>query len=172
MSGKTPQQRTRDNLTARGFLVATVERRKSFPDRKKHRCVACGHDPQISVSVDLFGFADILAIHPESGQHLLVQTTSRNNHATRRTKILASMEAKLCLLAGIKILVQSWRLDTKINRWQLYEEWIGLEQFKSAPHYPNDVAGLLEIRRKERKPDLPPGTTLPYLPIRDADIPF
>jgi hypothetical protein len=41
----TPQQRTRDNLTARGYLVGTVEKKKKFPDKKKRPCKMCGHSP-------------------------------------------------------------------------------------------------------------------------------
>jgi hypothetical protein len=160
----TPQQRTRDNLTARGYLVGTVEGKKRFPDRKKHACRACGHVPMIEISVDLWSVFDIVAICPESGLAVdpivFVQTTSRANHSTRRNKILGSMEAKLVLLSGARILLQSWAQDDR-GRWHPFDEWITLKEFESAHFYPNTVAELLEIRRKEKKPDLPAGSTLP-----------
>lgn len=181
-TGKTPQQRTRENLTARGFLVGTVEKKKKFPDRKKSPCKACGHQPMIEISSDLWEVFDIVAVHPLAAMQasadwdqrlpvIFVQTTSRTNHSTRRNKILASMEAKLVLLSGARILVQSWRQDVQTKRWQAVDEWITLDQYKQAPHYPNTVAELVEIRRKEKKSDLPPGTTLP-LAVDFGSIPF
>lgn len=174
-----PQQRTLNELAKRGYLCASVERRKSFPDRKKHPCKVCGNNPMISVSVDLWNVFDIVAVHPDIGasylEHcnkiLFVQTTSRNNHSTRRNKILASMEAKLVLLSGARILIQSWCQNDKTSRWSALDEWITLDMYKQAPHYPNTVAELVEIRRKEKRPDLPPGSTLPLTVDFDA-VPF
>lgn len=175
LSGVTPQQRTRNNLAARGYLVGSVERRKKFPDRKKSACKACGHQPMIEISSDLWEVFDLVAVLPggDARTHLpcvvFVQTTSRNNHSTRRNKILASMESKLVLLSGARILIQSWR---QVEKWQSYDEWITLDMYKQAPHYPNTVAELLEIRRREKAPDLPAGTTLFHSPILDSEIPF
>ena len=166
----TPQQKTRDHLTAQGFLVGTVESRKSFPDKKKSVCHACGHAPLISVSVDLWNVFDVLAIHPFTAEIILIQTTSRANHSTRRNKILSSMEAKLVLKSGIKILLQSWAQDADTRRWTPKDEWITLKDFKSALHYPNDVAGLIEIKRKAKRPDLPKGSTLPLVGD-ESDLP-
>ena len=173
MAGKTPQQRTRDYLTERGWLVATVERRKRFPDRKKHQCAVCGNRPMIEISSDLWEIFDLVAVHPEkSCGCLFVQTTSRVHHATRRNKILASMEAKLVLLSGHLILLQSWRQSAEYSRWQAVDEWITIDQFSQAPHYPADVKGLMEIRRKDKKDFYPPGTELKYGAIKDSDLPF
>jgi hypothetical protein len=173
MSGKSPQQRTRENLTARGYLVGTVEKKKKFPDRHKSPCKCCNHQPMIEISSDLWEVFDIVALRPTlsycTENIMFVQTTSRNNHSTRRNKILASMEAKLVLLSGARILIQSWRQDDKTNRWLGFDEWITLDQFKQAPHYPNTVAELMEIKRK--RPDLPPGSTLP-LAVDFDEIPF
>ena len=189
MSGKTPQQRTMDNLTARGYLCGSTERRKSFPDRKKHQCKACGHVPLINILVDLWNVFDIVGLQPSkmwvddqfghgggdipAVDIIFVQTTSRNNHSTRRNKILASMEAKLVLLSGARILVQSWRqVAGSGTKWQAFDEWITLDMYAQAPHYPNTVAELVEIRRKEKKQDLPPGTTLKFAGFEDSDVPF
>lgn len=184
MSGITPQQRTRDNLTARGYLVGSVERRKKFPDRKKRPCGVCGHIPMIEISSDLWNVFDIVGVKPgqlqpnpfykvsEYPEVIFVQTTSRNNHSTRRNKILASMEAKLVLLSGARILLQSWRQEAGArSRWQNYDEWITLDMYQQAPHYPNTVAELAEIRRKEKKQALPPGSTLPLV-VDFKDVPF
>jgi hypothetical protein len=171
----TPQIRSRELLTQEGYLVATVESKKRFPPKdpaKRVPCRTCGHQQLIEISIDLLGFADILAIHPQKREFVLVQATSAANHATRRNKILASFEAKLVLLAGARILVHSWRKDERLNRWTIREEEITLKDFQQAPHYPSTVAQLMEIRRRAKKPDLPPGATLEFSPILDAEIPF
>lgn len=178
----TPQQRTRDNLTARGYLVGTVEKKKKFPDRKKHPCRACGHQPMIEISSDLFEVFDLVAIFPGRvtdlsgktlGSVLFVQTTSRTNHSTRRNKILASMEAKLVLLSGARILIQSWRQEGGSgSRWQAFDEWITFDMYRQAVNYPNTVAELMEIKRKSKKSDFPPGTAIKYEGIKDEELPF
>jgi len=157
----SPQIRTRDNLTARGYLVDTVERKKHFPDKKRSECAFCHHQPMLSKSVDLFNAFDVIAVHPQKMETILVQSTDRTNHAHRRNKILSSMETKLCLMAGLRVLLQSWKKNEKINRWEVAEEWFELSDYKQAPHYPNTVAELVEIKRKAKMPDLPPHTTLP-----------
>ncbi len=189
MSGITPQQRTRNNLTARGYLVGSVERRKKFPDRKKHPCKACGNVPMIEISSDLWEVFDIVAVRPGQTEFIadqwghggadvpkvdviFVQTTSRNNHSTRRNKILASMEAKIVLLSGARILLQSWRQAEEFSKWQCVDEWITLDMYAQAPHYPNTVAELQEIKRKAKSPDYPPGTELKYNAIEDSELPF
>ncbi len=180
----TPQQMTRNNLTARGYLVGTVERRKKFPDRKKHACHACGNIPMIEISSDLWEIFDLVAVFPIAIKGLrvnpciFVQTTSRANHSTRRNKILGSMEAKLVLLSGAQILLQSWDQAKKNGRrvvggrWECQDEWITLKEFESAHHYPNTVAELMEIKRKANKPDLPPGSTLDLGVVADEKMSF
>ncbi len=168
-SNITPQLRSRANLTERGYLVGTVEKKKKFPDRKKQPCHACGHIPMIEISSDLWEVFDMIALWPRErvdystpNDRILVQVTSRSNHATRRNKILASMEAKLCLMSGMSILIQSWGQKSKGGRWEFVDEWVELKDFKQAVSYPNTVAELVEIRRKAKKDDLPPGSTLDF----------
>jgi hypothetical protein len=130
----------------------------------------------VEISDDLWSVFDIVALDPtqrwEDGPVLshmriipnpavFVQTTSRANHSTRRNKILGSMEAKLVLLSGARILLQSWSQAKAGGRWEFKDEWIGLDQFESAHFYPNTVAELVELKRKANKPDLPVGSTLP-----------
>ncbi len=168
----TPQQRTRDNLTARGYLVGTVEKKKKFPDRKKGPCRACGHVPMIEISSDLWEIFDIVAVRPNSPQVdltagnyclLFVQTTSRANHSTRRNKILASMEAKLVLLSGARILLQSWyQSGGEGTKWEFKDEWITLDMYRQAVNYPNTVAELVEIKRKAKLSALPPHSEIQF----------
>jgi hypothetical protein len=183
----TPQQRSLDLLRERGYLAASVERRRRFPAKGKHPCPMCGQAPMIDLAQDLWGFADIIAMFPNPQNNwplgtpflgrpevILVQTTSRSNHATRRNKILGSMEAKLVLLSGVRILIQSWDQPHSKGkriagtRWEVEEEWIALDHFQEASHYPNSVKELLEIRRKEKKPAYPSGSTM----FQGEEVPF
>ena len=162
--------------------MGTVEKRKKFPDRKKKPCSHCGRPWMIEISSDLWEVFDMIAMRPMTEHErlsfvpdiVLVQVTSRDHHATRRNKILGSMEAKLALLSGARVLIQSWRQDDKTRRWQEFDEWITLDQFKQAVSYPNTVAELVEIRRKAKMPDLPPGSDLEFCKgtVDFSDIPF
>src|SRR5580658_8209814 len=98
------QRRTEALLRDRGYLTGSVERRKRFPSRGKTACSACGALPMIDIASDLFNVFDLIGFRPGYGhlddEVVLVQVTSASNHADRRNKILASAEAKLCLLSG------------------------------------------------------------------------
>lgn len=178
------QRRSEALLRQRGYLTASVERRKVFPAKGKQQCKACGQTPLISIASDLFNVFDMIALRPhksgesEGGHIVLVQVTSSANHAARRNKILVSSEAKLCLLSGCDVLIQSWR--KKGNRWVALDEWIDLNQFgpqqlDTVEQFYEDQARLKLLDRKSKLPALPPGSTLhfplsPYLD--DESIPF
>jgi hypothetical protein len=184
----TPQQRTRENLTARGYLVGTVEKKKKFPDKKHGPCRQCGHQPMIEISSDLWEIFDIVGIRPylpyepkalmehrefRRPEVIFVQTTTRANHSTRRNKILSSMEAKLVLLSGARILLQSWEQSgEKGSKWEFKDEWITLDMYKQAVNYPNTVAELVEIKRKAKMPDLPPHSEIQFEGVKDEELPF
>jgi hypothetical protein len=160
----TPMVRSRELLAEEGYLVATIESKKEFPDKKERPCFACQHQPMIRIKQDLFGCFDLLAEHPQKRERLYVQVTAGTHHTDRMKKILASFEAKLVLMAGARIIVHTWNKNEDLNRWTVREEEITLKHFKQAFAYPNTVKELMEIRRKEKKPDLPPGSTLPLSP--------
>ena len=165
------QRRSEALLQKRGYLTGSVERRKTFPAKGKQRCHACGQTPLISISVDLFNCFDLIAFRPSDGSQentavILVQVTSAANHATRRNKIIASNEAKLCLLSGVQILVQSWR--KKDNRWQPLDEWISLNQFVFG--LADTAEQFYEDERRRKHPE----ATAPFKsePILDDGLPF
>ena len=158
----TPQLRSREMLTEEGWLVWTVEQHKSFPDKKQEPCLHCGHQPLVEIKLDLFGCFDLIAEHPLYKERLYVQVTSYTNHATRRNKVLSTFETKLLLMAGARVKIHSWRKDERLNRWVIREEEIKLRDFAQAPHYPNSVREMREIRRRAKAPDLPPGATLRF----------
>lgn len=103
----SPTQRSLELLRREGFIAAVVEKWNSFAGPPDKRCVACGKNA-IGVRQDLFGFADIIAVHPVSKLTVAVQTTSGSNLAARRTKLRASGEALVCMAAGWKIEVHGW----------------------------------------------------------------
>lgn len=179
------QQRSSELLKKRGYLVASVERRKRFPAPGKPPCRACGAVPMIDIASDLWNVFDLIAIRPSSqfvadqwghgGADIsvldttFVQVTDRTSHSKRRNKIIASPEAKLCLLAGARILIQSWRKVQ--NRWMSHDEWISRDQFVVG--LPETVEQHYEDLRRQKRPDLPPGSTLPLSEgLKDSELPF
>lgn len=159
------QRRSEQLLRSKGFLTASVERRKRFPDPKARKCQACGSVRMLDIASDMFGVFDLIAF-----KHgvVLVQVTDRTSHSKRRNKILASPEAKLCLLHGALILLQSWRKVD--NRWQAQDEWLTLDMFPK--DLPATVEELYEAERKKKLPALPPGSTLIPDPDCAKDLPF
>jgi hypothetical protein len=181
------QRRSELLLQKRGYLTASIERRKTFPAKGRQKCRACGQVPLVSIAVDLFNVFDLIALRPipdlepagdsdATSDVVFVQVTSSANHAARRNKIIASAEAKLCLLSGARILIQSWR--KKENRWQSFDEWLSLDQFAvglpdTVEMFYADQARLNLLDRKKRLPPLPPGTTLPLSEgLKDSELPF
>jgi|SRR5208337_3031238 len=175
------QRRSEALLRQRGYLTASVERRKRFPDPKARKCQACGAVRFLDIASDMWNIVDLIAIRPAgrlmtTKDHyeqfpdiIFVQVTSSANHAARRNKIVVSTEARLCLLSGARILIQSWK--KKDNRWQSQDEWISLDQFIDG--LPNTAEQFYESERKRKQPDLPPGSTLPLSPfVKDEEMPF
>jgi hypothetical protein len=161
------QRRSEAYLRSQGYLTASVERRKRFPAKGKPPCRACGSVQMIDIASDLWGVFDLLAIKRQDV--VFAQVTSSSNHADRRNKIIASNEAKLCLLAGARILIQSWRKVN--NRYQAHDEWISLNQFVFG--LADTAEQFYEDERRRKRPDLPPGSTLALTcPFKDEDIAF
>lgn len=59
--------------------------------------------------IDLYGIGDIIAIHNETGDVLVVQSTSGNNVSSRVDKIINHDNVGLLRKAGIGIWVHGWR---------------------------------------------------------------
>lgn len=93
----TPQQRSTNLLREEGYLVEVVEQIKRIPGK--------------TWRVDLFGFADLLAIRRD--EVLLVQVTSRSNVSSRIRKIEDAPTLAPVREAGIRIEVHGWGADSK-----------------------------------------------------------
>ncbi len=105
--GKSPTQRTLDELRKRGWTAQVVER----PWNKFSK-----------VTLDLFGVIDLVAIaHDEQWVPrtaiLGIQATTGAHHADRRTKILAEPRAKEWVDAGGRLELWTWsqRVAYKAN---------------------------------------------------------
>jgi len=175
------QQRTEALLRSKGYLTASVERRKRFPARGKPACKLCGALPMIDIAVDLWNVFDLIAVSPVAltvlnpviyanpSPIVFVQVTSASNHADRRNKIIASAEAKLCLLAGARILIQSWKKVQ--HRFQAHDEWISLDQFVFG--LADTAEQFYEDEKRQKMLAREPGYTLPLSEdLKDENIPF
>ena len=89
----SPTQRSLKLLRNRGWTACVVEKYNNFAH----------------VRQDAFGFGDILASHPHLKRIVLIQTTSISNLASRRKKILKSVEAGAWLMAGGMIVIHGWK---------------------------------------------------------------
>jgi len=88
----TPTTRSLDLLRKLGFLAAVVESWIPKLDRRR----------------DLFGFADVLAVHPRDKVFMLVQCTSIGNVSSRLKKAQGKGALALWLRAGGLFEVWGW----------------------------------------------------------------
>jgi len=102
--------------------------------------------PRVKRRSDLFGFADLLAVHRVEPGVLLVQCTSLANVATRLAKAKSKVELAVWLRAGQRFEV--WGRYHRNGRWKV----------KRVEVRGNDLtAVVLEAprrRRRDRQPDL------------------
>lgn len=89
----SPTQRSLALLRSENYEPQIVERYNSFSRTRS----------------DLYGWIDILAIHKETGDVLVVQTTSATNVSSRMNKITASEHLSLVRKAGWSIEVHGWK---------------------------------------------------------------
>lgn len=93
----TPHERSRAKLAAEGYRFETVE-----------------HHQRYAVNTsDLFGCLDLLALR--GLQTLGVQTTSVNNVAARRAKVVTSPFFEAMRDAGWRVVVHGWRADGRLR---------------------------------------------------------
>jgi N6-adenosine-specific RNA methylase IME4 len=98
----SPTQRTLAYLRRAGFLVAVVERWL----------------PHANLRQDLWGFADVLAVHPPDGLFLLIQVTTAGHVAHRLAKAKARPELAAWLRAGGRFVVHGWS-RRKNGKWEV-----------------------------------------------------
>ena len=69
---------------------------------------------------DFLGFADLVCVHKETGDVILVQSTSDSNVSSRINKITNHENLPIARKAGWGIQVHGWR--KKLNRWRVRRE--------------------------------------------------
>jgi len=92
---------------------------------------------------DIYGFADLIAFHPDKPGVILVQSTSGGNHANRRKKILASELAKEFIQEPIRMIlvasdskVAAYKKDgtrSKIDKWKVRMDFLSETEFGKDP---------------------------------------
>lgn len=100
---KSPTQRTLGELRKRGYIPEIVER----------------WNPWSKTRHDLFGFIDVLAIHPEEHHMIAVQATSKTNRSARRAKILEHVNTRMWLQAGGTLELWCWGKPKNSRYWDL-----------------------------------------------------
>lgn len=107
---------TLERCRKNGWLPADCERRLPFFGGKRAT-------KRRATTVDLFGFADVIALQPAVPGVLLIQCTSFGSRLARVKKILETTEyeARLALECGNRIEVWGWRrrLEGKRTRWRV-----------------------------------------------------
>jgi hypothetical protein len=110
----SPTARTLARLRQLGFLADVCERFIAAVQRKR----------------DLFGVADVIAVHPRDRLMLLVQATSRPHVGDRLKRLQARPETRLLLKTGIAVEVWGW-YRSPAGRWDVVR--VGVEADTLAP---------------------------------------
>jgi len=98
----SPTARTLVRLRQLGFLADVCERYLAAVRRKR----------------DLFGVADVVAVHPRDRLVLLVQATSRAHVSDRLARVRQRPETEQLLRAGV--LVEVWGWHRVGGRWMVH----------------------------------------------------
>jgi hypothetical protein len=90
----TPSARTRKHLTALGWHVWNVEQTI----------------PHTFIKRDMFGWIDLLAVHPQHGILGIQVTSGANLNARIKKARTVAGPLTACLLAGMKLVAHGWAL--------------------------------------------------------------
>lgn len=129
----TPTARTLVFLRRLGFLPTVVE----------------SWVPHAELRRDLWGFADVLAIHPRDRLFLLVQTTSAANVSSRLTKARSKPELAMWLKAGGLFEVHGW--SQRDGKWHVRRVGVKPDDLEPMPLNPSRPR---RHRKGERQRDL------------------
>jgi hypothetical protein len=114
-----PNQLTLNKLRSEGYSVAVVEKFIAFPPP--------GH------RVDMFGFADIIAIRSDVQGSLAVNSTTKSNLSFHIKKYLENKNLPVWLKAGNKFFIHAWakqgpRGERKL--WKVHEHEMTIKDFE------------------------------------------
>jgi len=94
MAGISPTQNSLKRLRKAGYEAGVVEK----------------WVPQARRRIDLWGFVDIVAVHPTAGL-VMCQTTTAGNMASRMSKAAKIPAAGYCVSAGVTVEVHGWKKE-------------------------------------------------------------
>lgn len=103
----SPTQRSLHLLREQGYMVDVVESYNAFARVRK----------------DMFGWADLVALHPQKRGVLAVQTTTGANIQARVLKASAMASYKLWLACGNAVEFHGWRKVLKAGRGTKMKIW-------------------------------------------------
>jgi hypothetical protein len=126
----TPTARSLKLLRDTGHIAGVVERFIAQANKRS----------------DLFGFADLLAVHRVERGVLLVQATTRTNVSARLTKAKSKPELAVWLRNGGRFEVWGWYQDR--GRWQVKRAEVRGDDLRDA------VLEGPRRRRRDRQRDL------------------
>lgn len=106
----TPTQRSLALLKQQGYTTRVVEHWNAWA----------------KIRQDLYGFIDIVALHPERKGILGIQTTTADNVSKRITKALALEPCRLWISCGNRIEFHGWKKTN--NRWEVNVTELMFEQ--------------------------------------------
>jgi hypothetical protein len=86
-------------------------------------------NPHANIRQDLFGIGDVLGVHPEGREFLLVQTTTRKHISERINKATGCAALVVWLKAGGRFEVWGWA--QKDRHWNAKRVEIGLEDLET-----------------------------------------
>ena len=112
MSEVPPKKKRRPSVSLKQRSVLML-RRQGFDTADVERRI-----PRSFVTVDLFNFADLVAIRADVPGVLAIQSTSTSNQAARVKKIIAEPRALTWLRAGNRIEVHGWLKSKRTRRWE------------------------------------------------------
>jgi hypothetical protein len=114
----SPTARSLDHLRKLGFVADVCERWLAHINRKR----------------DLFGVADLVAIHPRDKLVMLIQATTAAHVPDRLRRIQARPELPALLRAGLGIEVWGWHQVG--DRWRVRRVQVQAEDLQGVPLTP------------------------------------
>jgi hypothetical protein len=126
----TPTARSLDLLRRTGHIAGVVERFIAAVNRRS----------------DLFGFADLIAVHRVEPGVLLLQATTRTNVSARLAKAKSKPELAVWLRNGGRFQVWGWYLAA--GRWQVKRVEVRGDDLRDVVHE------APRQRRRDREPNL------------------
>ncbi len=107
----SPSQLTLRHMRKQGYTCVVVEKWNPFVRTKPNArvCPVCKKgDKDFGVRQDLYGFADIYAIHPRTQDRVFIQVTTKHHLVERKLKILGNSNLPKVLNAGHRVVVHGW----------------------------------------------------------------